>query len=375
MQPPQIPPSDPDYVRATVALVDWDQASVPWCLSPFGRAHTRRAYQNAPRMAALNAGRELTPAEVEAFMELSFNMLSAQNVAGTVCTALPAYYFWRRGMARFSFPFWRPEAGGATNTRIDPNTLRLPLQPRPLLTGVRARAAWHGLRFAAYWTAAALMAGGAASAVAAGVVASRGNTDPRLEQWRADCLARLSSSKQQQPPPMLPFGFPRPSPAPFPRQHEQQQPPSYGGGSGGGGDDGSSWRPDGDGAPLSSPAPRPAQPLPRRDSDGFDDPFDDGSPVEPSYRRPSSAGPDTGGSTWDRLRRESANRAADQGSREASSWDAKRASAARGGGDNDESWSYSNPGGSEADTDRERAQKEFDEMLERERRSQSGGRS
>ncbi|KAL8392887.1 hypothetical protein RB595_002905 [Gaeumannomyces hyphopodioides] len=365
MQPPQIPPGDPDYVRATVALVDWDQASVPWSLSPFGRASNKRAYQNAPRMAALNAGRELTPAEVEAFMELSFDMLSAKNVAGTVCTAVPAYYFWRRGMARFSFPLWRP-AG-----RFDPDTLRLPLVPRPLV-GARARAAWHGLRFAAYWVAAALMAGGAASAVATAAVANRGTTDPRLEQWRADCMARVSANKP------LPGGLPR-HPAPLPRQQQQH--------SGYGGDDGSSWRSDDDGSrttpvwPTASGAPspaRPEQPRPPRGGGDFDDPFDDGSAVAPSYRgpsstgAPSSTGPDAGGSAWDRLRRESATRASGQSQQPSRSWDAKRANAAGGG---EESWSYSSPGRSEADTDRERAQKEFDEMLERERRSQSGGRS
>ncbi|KAL8305232.1 hypothetical protein RB597_003884 [Gaeumannomyces tritici] len=369
MKPPKLPPGDPDYVRATVALVNWDEASVPWSLSPFGRASNMRAYQNAPRMAALNAGRELTAAEVEAFMELSFDMLSAKNVAGTVCTALPAYYFWRRGMARFSFPLWRPLAAG-----FDANTFRFPLAPQPLV-GAPARAAWHGLRFLAYWVAASLMAGGLASGAATAAVANRGTTDPRLEQWRADCMARMSANKP------LPGGLPRP-PVPFPQQQQQQQHSGYGG------DDGSSWRPDDDGShttpawPTAPSAPSPARsepPRPPQDSGGFEDPFDEGSPVAPSYRgppspgAPSSTGSDAGGSAWDRLRRESANRASGRGDQQPSrSWDAKRASAASG---SEESWSYSSPGGPEADTDQERAQKEFDEMLERERRSQSGGRS
>lgn len=134
------------------------------------------------------------------------------------------------------------------------------------------------------------------------------------------------------------------------------------------------WRSKQD-SPLSVPAPAPEPPQPPRydDDDGL---FDDASPIAKTARgQEQDASTSSSGSAWSRIRAQAAtSRSSEQAgikdnndafARQTSSWEERRQQSMGG------SKAYSQPEEEDAASrSREQAQKEFDAMLERERRSE-----
>ena len=122
--------------------------------------------------------------------------------------------------------------------------------------------------------------------------------------------------------------------------------------------------------PLRQYKPEPPQSI----SEDESDPFDDASPVAPSERQYGARQTSYGGSAWDRIRNQAKPQGDAQRPAPTSSWAQRREEEQTSRGAQDgSSYNYA-----QSDEDKayakSQAQKEFDEMIERERRGESDGR-
>jgi len=309
--------------------IRWDelpQRPALGVLMGYNAAYYRSAITAHVHTAAWAVNRDLDSEEVQALAELRAEALRVQSLE-IYPVFLTTYLLVRRGMTAFRFPFYTPK----------PSSFSPAAFPRPgaaFLRGTNARLAWHALRIAAYATLSHLAIGPMLFSYAAVNNAAAVARDARLQQYSQDLKEATAQRRtasaagvQQRTPAQLEALKARVGA----ESQDQQQ----------------------------------ARRLPRR-ADDDDDPFaaDDSSPVAPSQR---SGPPASAGSTWEQIRRES-KPAGDQQpkSTERASWAERR----RGSGQTPQDYTYTNPDDGKGQS-KEQSQKQFDDMLEKERRGES----
>lgn len=315
---------------------------------------------------SLKMGRVLTPEEADALAEHRTRWCRKMAYTPPIFIATTCLFFWR-GRKTYRFPFYTPKPAS-----FSPNVF--PTRSRPVLTGENAEKAWQVARFTSY----AFVSQFAVSTVMTSF-ADTSYLVSVLQDKRLQALHELAQRKREG------HGSGQHSQLPhrFPPQHEAA-----------GSNGASPTQPYGgyEGAEAFHSRTEQQQPQPPRQPPQWSQPspepttgalgddsflFDDASPVALSQRQqpqnPSVSSPATidQGSAWERLRRQaqSGQAAWSQGGQRPES----RAAAQQ---QKTEQYTYS-PGEQEKAYAREQAQKEFDAMLERERRGvgDSGGRS
>ncbi|KAL2259371.1 hypothetical protein VTK26DRAFT_6975 [Humicola hyalothermophila] len=312
---------------------------------------------------SLKMGRVLTPEEADALAEHRSNWCRKMIYIGPAYLGSAAFFVWR-GRKTYRFPLRTP----------DPATFSphcFPSRARPFLRGRVASFTWHALRFVTYGAFSYFCVSTSVSSWADTSYLVHILRDERLREVRetgqrqAAERAKLSSQgrfpRQTPPQPEAAAGSSDASPA---QPHgggyaaggafrigpgQQQQPPQWT--AQGGISDSTGDALGGDSGYL----------------------FDDASPIAPSHRPQdgSSSAPADQGSAWERLRRQAQAEQSNKGGPRPQT-DGSRASV---GQPKTEQYTYS-PSEEEKAYAREQAQKEFDAMLERERRGvgESGGR-
>lgn len=295
-------------------------------------------------------GRRFTDTEMQAFAE---HLLDGVNrgVAYKWGITVLASIMTLRGVKTFRFPFFTPQTSG-------------PLSP---FTGPPpVRAMWHMARFGAYYMACRFSLVPFAEVSNGITCLGSMKKDPRLADVMREnaALGDHSFGNPNDPWSASPTSHRRPPPSP----HDITEQTSYGE------DDSVAVQ-----AQAAWSAPRQAQPsqdagLPERSDkwDTFPDDIDDASPVAPSAGNSPDDFQD-GVSAWDRIRQQSQSRPKQGTQRPQQSWQAPQG---MGASDEDKSLQYRGPQDSYSfsNADEEKAlakgqaQKEFDEMLERERR-------
>jgi hypothetical protein len=260
---------------------------------------------------------------------------------------LTTAFFVNRGRRTFRFPFYTPKPASF-------NPLYFPSASRPFLTGPSAVRLWHLMRFGAYGLLCQLLV--------KSIVISYATTISLTGMLRDDRLKAMRQTPRQNP---------------RQRQHEGRRQ-----------DDNRTPKENGEQVQQQLGQPQrqlgqqpPAWQQPTEESPGApqdDDSFlfDDASPVAQSQRqqpqRPSASSTSQPGqgSAWDRIRQRAK-------SEEGAPWNpGQQQNGESRGQPRTERYTYS-PGEQEKTYAREQAQKEFDAMLERERRGvgQSGGQN
>ncbi|KAI1374384.1 hypothetical protein F4677DRAFT_425924 [Hypoxylon crocopeplum] len=343
---------------------------------------------------ARQAQRRLTASEVDAAAE---HADSAARYFAWIepCTAIGALVLAVRGRRTFQFPFYIPQP-----KKFYPFTF--PMRRFAFLEGDRAAAAWHITRFLSYlpffWAGTAFLFGSIAQTTWEMHILR----DPRLLNVTRDIERNMRNERARVMHQITQRGFPErpgmgnpqsppevPPPSQFPRdqytsESENQAAQGYGS------ETSASQAEDTPSSPAAQPhrgatASTPqsqAQPSKPQDDDSdlFDD--DDASPVPHSLRRAEAeqASSSQRGSTWDRIRQKSqsgeAQWARGDSSGQERSWGQLRQDKTQNSRDSQpktEGYSYS-----KQDEDREKrnyekdqAQKEFDALLEAERRGGS----
>ncbi|GAB1315835.1 hypothetical protein MFIFM68171_06045 [Madurella fahalii] len=322
----------------------------------FGEERQKTVVAKVLAMHAAALHRPLTTDEADALAyhrSHSCKLLAWRTPVILMSTA----YFVYRGRGNFKFPFYTPRP-----TSFNPYCF--PTRTRPFITGPMARSIWHAVRFGAYGTLLGLVITPLFISYAETSYVVHILNDPRLKSLRDHARQQQQQQHGNQTHARA-SGLPRraspdegsstdeatPSSQPYMlEQQERQQQPRY---------QPQQW--------TERPSESPATP---KDDDSFL--FDDASPVAPSARQqPQSTSTQTpaggGGSAWDRLRQR-----AKSGQ---DTWD-------QAGQTREESRSQRLDQHMYHQSDREKtrakeqAQKEFDAMLERERRGQgeSGSR-
>ncbi|KAI1768650.1 hypothetical protein GGR53DRAFT_477875 [Hypoxylon sp. FL1150] len=334
------------------------------------------------------AQRPLTASEIDATSEAAGISTRYMSWIRPLTIASSLFYtFYSR--KSYSFAFYRPKA-----SRFDPSVF--PAKRIPLFRGQRAVLSWHALRTLTYMPVFMLFYGFFFASLTQTTFEAYIMRDPRLQAMRRDIKANqqkaVSAQAQQRNPPIQSSNSADRSPqigerepyasndeahpasqSPWTRTIPSQAPPSQAEGG-------------------SVPAPRSAwnrtaqsqapPSHPRDDvSDLFDD--DDGSPVSASTRRAEAqqARNSQGSSTWDRLRQQAQSGSAQwtQGdsSGQERGWGQLRQDKTRNSKEvqrNTEGFAYTKDeeDREQRNYEKERAQKEFDALLEAERRGGSG---
>lgn len=388
--------------------IDYDSLPQPPFWSPlFGQGQNWYRANVASKVMGFSVllKRELTQQEKDA---ISFH-------AGKECATrafepptavIAAYAFERRGRAAFRFPFWTPKP-----TSINPDVF--PSQRFAYLRNHMAVAAWHATRFGSYAFFSHMFLSGMFVSYAMSVWMANMKLDPRLETLRKNVeemgkqrrLGRRpgeqgadseSWQSQNEDPSMGDASFPYSGQASgdgsaggsmgaeeFGKTRESfekaEEPHDQSGSE--------AWaRQRGYPSPgqqgYASPQSNPQQ---SQDS-AFQSPgdsdaniFDDASPVAPSARGNGASASTSGGSAWDRIRSQAVSGANTGGQ--------------AGPGTSQRSWSQTQRNSGQPTTDgrgsdghtysaaeedksyaKSQAQKEFDAMLEKERRGESDSR-
>ncbi|KAG6005086.1 hypothetical protein E4U21_000413 [Claviceps maximensis] len=340
-------------------------------LRGFGRTQTLAVAETTVLGLAAGTDRNLSDTETQALTEHFLS--SVHNVLAWkwFMTGLAGYLTYR-GRQTMRFPFFKPIVGGSG--RFDPIT-----------GGPQVRIMWHTARFAAYYSAFWLIG----DPIFQGVNFLRQsyslNRDPRLgpllREGRKMADQTLGGASQDT----------------FGQQQQQQQ--QYG----------DAWQPtdaqqeqqqnysSGENYQSTSQAvraqtqekwasyrrqPEPSQQSVSKSWDLTDD-VDDASPIAPSARSQSESTRTYGGSAWDRVRQQThSNTQRQDGAQNQKTWEQRAQSNTAGGaagswatedeaspqyrGDKD-TYSFSTTTDREEAVARRQAQKEFDELVERER--------
>ncbi|KAI0894670.1 hypothetical protein F4806DRAFT_472222 [Annulohypoxylon nitens] len=340
------------------------------------------------------AKRPLTPKEIELTSEFAA-FSSRWFPRTTLCAVSAALLCVYHGRNTYRFPFYTPPRGGSFNPSF------FPTKKFALVKGQMARYAWHCTRFQFYMLLCYLGFAPFGSSMASMTFNARTMMDNRLESLQEDIRKNIAAQRAaaMNPQQNLP-----PNQVPLPQEFQESEnqaplqygrdayngPPGNDTGESATGFDGdkpsptpiASWR-------LGNPPPaspggsqgtRFPDPGPRSpdDSDPFGD-DDDGSPVPASMRRAEAqqARNSQGGSAWDRLRQQSQSAQSANSSTQEGGWAQRRqARNPQETSSKTEDFTYT-----KQDEDKERrhyekeqAQKEFDALLEAERRGGSGRR-
>ncbi|MCJ1248937.1 hypothetical protein MMC30_006158 [Trapelia coarctata] len=402
---PDIPPSDfpsPDSdgnSNRLEAKYNLDISSLPHAnfisASLFG--HTEARLRNLIALnisaAAQRLRRMPTPDE---FKALAYHTAKAQAIAsygaplGIFGGAVQCYAV----RENYKFPFVKPSEG------FNPNTFTL--RGRTWLAGERARLFWHGLRFAAYGSFGGWIGGICCAAYASSVMAVGELTDPRLKALQElikreakEAMERTRAGQGQgQTKKVDVTGQGDKSTGELWRRHRtsigandtqaDDASPSAGQqemefaqsmaveerlygtdngkrmGRAGAGQTTSppptkqtAWNRAAARAKTNTPDSEPST------AGGFYDNYDDASPTAMDAQSATSTNSASGGSAWERIRREAAAKEPSSRSRRARGVQQQTSQGGDGGGIDD----------------RERAQREFDAQLERERQGGSFGGS
>jgi hypothetical protein len=287
------------------------------------------------------AQRVVMPLEAEAIAFHASKRCSKMTWIPPTTLAIAAY-FTQAGRTTFRFPFYTPGASFSPTY--------FPSRSMPFLKGTPAARAWHVVRFGAYGTLSYIMVRGfiysfAQSSFVVGIL-----KDERLHTLRESVFAKR---REQLEKGGVPMGASRRG-----ADNEAQ------------GTSAQRWQPRVGQVQAQTPrAAPPPQDAPQGDDLFL---FDDASPVAPSQQQPSprpsgtTTSASSEGSAWERIRQ--------QARAEASVWNRgdQQDGEAPGGRRRTEQYTYV-PGEQKTATAREQAQREFDAMLERERRGEGNG--
>ncbi|KAI0888077.1 uncharacterized protein GGS22DRAFT_155045 [Annulohypoxylon maeteangense] len=304
----------------------------------------------------------------------------------SISTALGFTWF---GRHKFRFPFYTPRPGSAFNPTV------FPTKSLPLMRGPVASLAWHSLRFGLYYAICSfgfVPLGGSLANMSFEAHVFR---EPRLKGLQNDIknnvMAMRASAMNSQQGSNVRIEFPRGQDASNP---DNQAQPDYGRSYNEVSENGFGERASGPSSVTSSPTPqpswsqntpapvspntqgtRPPNPAPRYvdDSDPFDD--DDGSPIPASVRRIEAQRTQStqGGSAWDRIRQQSQST---NSSGQGGGWAQLRQDKAPNSQSRTEGFAYTkqDEDKEKRNYEKEQAQKEFDALLDSERRGGSSRR-
>ncbi|KAK3955645.1 hypothetical protein QBC32DRAFT_29458 [Pseudoneurospora amorphoporcata] len=299
---------------------------------------------------------------------------SVTNAYARPAIALGTGVCWAVGFNKYNFPFWKPDPASF-------NPELFPSKRFTLATGLRATLAWQGARVVAWYVAWRIFGGWVADAYAETVFSATVMRDKAFKQKLIEAGQAMKTKDISHERPELGDGYSSEHASNYDHQEDQQQLPQQ------------AQTPYLQRIQQHQHEKKEQQHLQQQQTQQSaynqdDDEFlyDDASPVAPAARA-SSPAVQTSGSAWDRLRQQAKGSPAQApGSTTATtpatyvkpsqsaSW-AERRAAAVGGGGGGEGLSYSY---SETDQERalakEQAQKEFDAMLERERRGDGSSR-
>ncbi|KAL2266201.1 hypothetical protein VTJ83DRAFT_5553 [Remersonia thermophila] len=314
---PQLPAFAPLFLYTT----DWQKVQVAGAIAQL----------------AGGAGRVVTPDEADA-IAYHRSVYCARHTWSGPITLFGSAYMVYRSRSTFRFPFFTP-------TSASFNPLCFPSTSKPIIKGNASVILWHSLRFGSYWLVFQMFVKPFITSFASTSYMANMLLDKRLKSLNQTIMQHASREAGTLPP----QGGP-------PHQPAYQAPP------------------------LSEPAPpqkspwaQPAseqQDAPQQDAP-FDDGylFDDASPVSPAQQgqgpRPAAGAPPSAGgmSTWERIRQRAK-------AEEGAPWSPTQRQAGTPGRQPPRAESYAmEPSDQEKAYAKDRAQKEFDEMLERERRS------
>ncbi|KAI0173453.1 hypothetical protein GGR52DRAFT_387915 [Hypoxylon sp. FL1284] len=318
--------------------------------------------------SAKAAQRPLTAGEVEATSEIAANASLYFTWARPMSLA-GAFLYTQYRQEKQSFMFVRLKA-----LRFDPNIF--PTKRLPLLTGANAAAAWQIARILSHAPFFYFLSLPFLGSLVRMTFDANVRLDSRLQNLLQDIKTNSAMRAQQRQGQRVANQLPENRQFQHDGPGTNSQPEDAMGGS----------------APSPStaattPTPLPAwsQSLQPRDdvSDLFDD--DDGSPVPASVRRAELQQDRSaqGGSTWDRVRQQSQSGSAQwrrgDSSGQERGWGRLRQDKTQNTGDaqrRTENYSYTQDEErkEQKNYEKEQAQKEFDAMLEAERRGGSGGR-
>lgn len=360
---------------ASIARINWEFFH-PRPLQSSDR-HRRRFAERYIGNPARITGRELRQEEVDAIVDHFSRGTRAEKMYGIPASIACTYFFWNRGANSYRFPFLGPRP--------------VPRFLAALSSPAIAHWTWQLVRFLTYDVLCNIAVSEPVGRLAFSYASDGSLSDPRLAQLRQDHERRLHNIRDQlmqqaarrRPGSAGPGGAggpQRPRTLPDHDNDYTQTPEEYTQSDGWQSADSQpaaqtapaetfpvrpTW-------PRASPAPPPPPQQPQGSFDN-DDPFDDASPVARDWRDESSSQPSSGRpgeSAWDRLRRQAQSK--DQNPPQPS-WEARRQ---KPGSQSqaDQDWTYKSDEDSHSETERERAQKEFDAMLERERRAEQSGR-
>ncbi|KPM37490.1 hypothetical protein AK830_g9085 [Neonectria ditissima] len=350
----------------------FQEYSPPFYASIIGFNRERNLLVVTSRVSGFAAtlGRDLEDSETKAIAEHTLSNIHTNAELKWATLALAGYMTYR-GRRTWQFPFYKPKLGG----RFNPNEATSIFSSRKI-TGTYPRLTWHTLRFTAYAAVTMLMV----EPVFRTVNFIRSETfmaaDPRLEQF-----IKEASSKVEQ---VMSEGPARPG---QPQRGQRKQSGSDGQGNT---DDNTD---DVDEYGNHTAKPKPLAPFTSRlpwngadrDSSSQNQPSgkdwnllddDDASPVASSSMNQSST-PTASGGSWDRLRKQTQPRPPqpqqqNPGPETQGGWaDAGRSQAQPQSGSQPQSaWGEEEEGSSA----KLQAQREFDQMIERERQGNDQSR-
>ncbi|KAG5941799.1 hypothetical protein E4U53_007343 [Claviceps sorghi] len=319
-------------------------------LRGFGRTQTLALAEATVLGLAAGTDRNLSDTETQALTEHFLSSVHNMLAWKWIMTGLAGYLTYR-GRQTMRFPFFKPVVAGG---RFDPAT-----------GGPQVRIMWHTARFAAYYGAFWLIG----EPIFQGFNFLRQSyaldRDPRLAPLLRDgrkkadqafgAVAQGALAEQQQHGYSSQSGENHQSTSQAVRAQTQQAWASY------------------RRQPEASQEPAPK---------GWDvvDDVDDASPVAPSARTQSESPRTYGGSAWDRVRQRTQSQQGPDGAQNQRTWEERAQSNVNGGGawgSDDEaspqyrgdkdSYSFSTTSDVEEAAARKQAQREFDELVERER--------
>lgn len=295
------------------------------------------------------ARRELSQPERQAIAQHYAKLMATQHYTSPIALGASIVLF-RHTYKSYGFPFWTPKVD-----KFNPNKFG------PLPEGLPSQRAWHVLRGIAWYTCFKVAAFTFISSYAYSVYMARYSLDPQLKDFHDDVRATVLQRQPavarlhgQSPPPP---GVAGPSSPPSPWTDTEQATE----------DAKSSW-----------PETQTPQPETSQSSSFSDDShiFDDASPIAPSEQQRGTPQQSTqGGSAWDRIRGQARRGSGTQGQGQTGVWGQRRQDELTSQGARDgTSYNFSSADEEKAYA-KEQAQKEFDEMLERERRGIGDGSS
>lgn len=305
--------------------------------------------------SSASVGRELTQPEKDA-MSHHFAKLVITIAYSSPLAVAATFGMERTTRPKFGFPFYNPKPPKF-------NSQKFPGLPEGRLSLL----AWQGSRVLAWYVASKIAIGLVVTSYAISVYTANSGTDNRLEAYRREISRRAGTAMRSGRPSNIPNQPPRQSPQQYAQQGWEESP--------------SATEPVGwagsEQADKAAPTPsstswtatQNAQ-TGREDSNSQESyVFDDASPVAPTEQ--SNYSPQNssqqGGSAWDRIRGQAQATRGQPGS-----WAKKRQDEMTARGAQDGTSYNLPPETAEKLYAVKQAQKNFDEMLERERRGRGG---